>query len=83
MKLMIHPDYRITDGISIETSQNLLRQGSVPEGMQVETLRIPGLENDPEIEAYLYLPRGTRGYLPVIIDVLVGGFSSGDEKIDK
>lgn len=83
MKLMIHPDYRITDGISIETSQNLLRQGSVPEGMQIETLRIPGLENDPEIEAYLYLPPGVRENLPVIMDVHGGGFSSGDAKMDK
>lgn len=83
MKLNIHPDYKITDHIKLETSQELLRECEIPHNIHIEEISIPGLEETQEIKGYLYRPCGVTGKLPVILDIHGGGFSSGDALMDR
>ena len=83
MRLNIHPDYNITDGISIEDGQRLLREYTIPEGMAIETGTVTARDGH-EIEICIYRPSSQNNEaLPMIMDVHGGGFVAGDYLMDR
>ena len=83
MKYNIHPDYQITDQIPLEVSQELLRRCIIPDEIEIQEMSIPGADTGVELKSYLYLPKGAKGSLPLVLDIHGGGFTGGDALMDR
>ena len=62
--------------------QEKIKAYSLPEGMEMRDITIPGVETGTELKLRIFKPSGSADHVPVLLDIHGGGFTSGSLDID-